>query len=75
MRSITEKPVVDYLVNAGIYVIRPTLLGAIPRGKELPITSFISQKLKEGKRVGLFEIQEDWIDVGEKDQLREARGL
>jgi hypothetical protein len=26
-----------------------------------------------GERVGAFEIQDDWLDVGQRDQLRKAR--
>ena len=36
LARLTEKPTAHYLINAGIYVIEPTLLDEIPRGRFFP---------------------------------------
>jgi hypothetical protein len=34
----------------------------------------IGEVLDGGGSVGAFEIEDDWIDVGQRDQLDQARG-
>ena len=34
----------------------------------------IADLLARGEPVGAFEIEDDWIDVGQRDQLAAARG-
>jgi hypothetical protein len=34
----------------------------------------VAAALAAGRRVGAFEIEDDWIDVGQRDQLDRARG-
>lgn len=67
-----EKPVVERLVNAGIYVIEPRLLGRVPRAA-YPLTTLFEECLEKGEPVGAFEMQDDWIDVGQREQLRQAQ--
>jgi NDP-sugar pyrophosphorylase family protein len=72
--EITEKPTLNRLINAGIYLVSPRLLDRIPADKEFGMPSLIEMSLARGERVEAFEIAEDWIDVGQKEQLKEARG-
>ena len=68
-----EKPVVTRLANAGIYVLSPSVLARVPKDQNFPITALIEQAIALDEPVGAFRISEDWIDVGHKDQLRQAR--
>ena len=34
---------------------------------------FVDRVLSLGRPVGAFEIEDDWIDVGQRDQLARAR--
>jgi dTDP-glucose pyrophosphorylase len=70
-----EKPRLSVLVNAGIYVINPGLLRRIPRGEEFPLPALLEQCLSRSEMVAAFEIEDDWIDVGQRDQLKQARGV
>lgn len=71
--AIVEKPTVSQLINAGIYMLSPAILKRVPR-RFFPITELFETALREGAAVGAFEIVEDWIDVGHREQLKEARG-
>ncbi len=71
--SIEEKPVLAYEINAGVYVFRPEVVSGIPR-KFFPITDAVSGLLEKKLPVGIFPIEDDWIDVGEQEQLLRARG-
>lgn len=70
--SLIEKPSHQETINTGVYVISPELLQAVPNDF-YPITNLIEHALAEQKKVGVFDI-ESWIDVGQPDQLAEARG-
>ena len=72
---VEEKPSMSVLVNAGIYVLNPHLVGRVPKDQEFPLTALLEHCLERGETVTAFEIEEDWIDVGQRDQLRQARGL
>ncbi|MCE9613242.1 MAG: nucleotidyltransferase family protein [Lentisphaerae bacterium] len=71
MRRLEEKPVLERSINAGIYVINPPLLRRVPYRNYL-ITELFEECLKRGERVGAFEVEEEWIDVGQREQLKQG---
>jgi len=75
LTGLQEKPSYNYLVNAGIYVVSPDAIRLIPRAVEYPITELFAQCLTDGRPVGAYVVQEEWIDVGRHDELRRARGI
>lgn len=68
-----EKPLLTRLINTGIYALSPQILGRVPKDCEYPITQLIDECLQQGEPVGAFLVQDDWIDVGQREQLRLAR--
>lgn len=72
VRGFEEKPAVQKLVNAGVYLLEPKVVARVPR-KPFPITNLFEQCLARREVVGAFEIEEDWIDVGQREQLRQAQ--
>ena len=71
--QLEEKPLLEKQVNAGVYVISPEVLQRIPKCF-YPITDLFDECIQEGVPVGAYEIEEDWIDVGQHEQLKQARG-
>jgi len=74
VEQINEKPRASWPVNAGIYVINPELLDLAYSDRDFPMTELIQSCLDGGHRVGHWEIDGDWIDIGRPEDLREARG-
>jgi dTDP-glucose pyrophosphorylase/CBS domain-containing protein len=72
--ELTEKPSPHYLVNAGIYVLEPEVLPLVPADTFFPITSLFDALLARKQRVAVYAIEEDWIDVGRREELHRARG-
>jgi NDP-sugar pyrophosphorylase family protein len=70
--DITEKPTPHYLINAGIYVLDPDVLALVPAGTFFPITALFEKLLSLKRRVAVYSIEEDWIDVGRREELRRA---
>jgi dTDP-glucose pyrophosphorylase len=73
--SLREKPSERTLINAGIYVLSPDAVAAVPAGREYPITALFESLVAEGKPVGAHLLEADWLDVGRHDELRRARGV
>ncbi len=69
---LEEKPVLEKMINAGIYVVNPALLRRIPR-RFFPITDLFSSCLNRGGKVGAYEVEEEWLDIGQRDQLKPGR--
>ena len=71
--KIDEKPEYNFLVNAGLYVLNPSILNFIPENKFYHITNLIEDLLKQNMKIGVFPIDEDeWIDVGEWAEYKKA---
>lgn len=64
--KINEKPQLDFLINVGIYALKPSTLDYIPKNTYFDMTDLISLLKKENKKVGIYTIYEDrWFDVGQ----------
>ena len=73
LSKIIEKPSLDYLINAGLYVLEPSVLKEIPDGEFFHITDLIEKVKSKGKRVGVFPIEDGaWIDIGQWEEYRSA---
>ena len=69
LADIKEKPNFTYKINTGMYILEPHLIDEIPVDEFYHITFLIEKLLKEGRRVGVYPINEgSWIDVGNWDE-------
>ena len=80
VKSIVEKPVHKFFVNAGIYVLNPTVVKKVNSHKYLDMPTLISNLIEADKNVSMFPIFEYWLDIGqmqdfERAQVDMARGL
>jgi dTDP-glucose pyrophosphorylase len=74
LASLEEKPVLEKIVNGGIYVLSPQAVSAIPMNTNFPITALFEKALKKNLVCGTFQIEKEWLDIGSHRQLRQARG-
>jgi dTDP-glucose pyrophosphorylase/predicted transcriptional regulator len=65
--AIEEKPVQRNFINAGIYVLDPSLVELIPPGKHFDMTSLIEKLIGRNDPVSVFPIREFWLDIGHHD--------
>jgi dTDP-glucose pyrophosphorylase len=73
VRDLKEKPKYNFLVNAGIYLLEPTVYEYIPSGKRFDMTDLIEQLLADECSVVSFPIVEYWLDIGEPDDYQQAQ--
>jgi dTDP-glucose pyrophosphorylase len=71
---IVEKPRLSRIINAGMYVVSPHVLARVGKAEESTMPGLLEGCLARGEDVRAFEIEEDWIDVGQRDHLLRARG-
>lgn len=70
---IREKPEYNFLVNTGMYILKPHTLEMIPEGELFHITHLIEKVKEAGGRIGVFPISEkSWIDTGEWAEYKNA---
>lgn len=73
LRGVREKPSVAFFVNAGIYLLEPTVQRDIPEGERFDMTDLIARMLADGRRVATFPIVEYWLDVGQPADYAQAQ--
>jgi len=73
--KIIEKPISNSIVNAGVYVLSKKILKFTKPNKHLMMNELINISIKNNCKILSFPIYENWIDVGNKDQLLKANNL
>ena len=71
--SLREKPQLSFFVNAGIYLIEPSVYSYIPNGQRFDMTDLIQRLLSAGKSVASFPIREHWLDIGQHSDYEQAQ--
>lgn len=71
--GITEKPMIRNLINAGIYLLNPSVRRLIPSGQRYDMTDLIGRLIEDSRRVVSFPISEYWIDIGKVEDYDKAR--
>lgn len=64
IKEIDEKPVQQFFVNAGIYVLEPEALELIPEQQYFDMTTLFEQLIANNMKSAVFPIREYWIDIG-----------
>lgn len=71
--GISEKPVLRQFINAGIYLLDPSVHRLIPNGQRYDIPELIEMLLRQGRSVVCFPIREYWLDIGKADHYDQAK--
>ncbi len=72
IKGLREKPTVDYLINAGVYCLNPALINLIPDNQYFEITDLIDICIRNGGKVGSYEIKDYWMDIGRVEDYNKA---
>ncbi len=71
--ELREKPRITFLVNAGIYLLEPSVLKHIPIEGRYDMTDLINSLLSNGETVAGFPVMEYWLDIGKHDDFQKAQ--
>jgi len=70
-----EKPVFDFLVSMGIYVLEPEALDFLPESGYFDFPDLVHRLLEAGARVGSLEYDGLWLDIGRREDYEQATSL
>ena len=70
--SIEEKPLVNFTVSGGIYVLSPWILNLIPNNEYYDMNELINSVLLNSGKIGDFKIKDYWMDIGHVNDYYKA---
>lgn len=70
--SLTEKPVYKSKINTGVYCLSKGILKYLDKNRRCDMTQLIEKIISENKKVGVFESDHYWIDLGTESDLKRA---
>ncbi len=73
VQEIDEKPEYSFFINAGIYLLQPTVRRYIPNGQCLDMTDLIKLLIQDGRSVASFPVVEYWLDIGQHADYKQAK--
>lgn len=74
VETITEKPVLERIVSAGIYVFEASILRSVPRDEFTPMTQVLADLVARDERIATWNCGTGWADIGRPQDLARARG-
>ena len=74
LKNILEKPIHQFFVNAGIYVLNPEAVSMVPNNEYFDMPALFDKLLEKQLETAAFPIHEYWLDIGRKDDLERANG-
>lgn len=75
IKGLLEKPQYDYYANAGIYLIKRSVLNEIPDNTFFNATDLIKKLISENKNVIRYPLNGTWIDIGNPQEYQKANEL
>ena len=75
IQGLIEKPTYNYYANAGIYLIKCSVLDEIPGDTFFNATDLIEKLIAEKKKVIRFPLNGTWIDIGNPQEYQKAKEL
>jgi len=72
IKSIEEKPVHNFYVSGGLYVLSPESLKYIPQNEYFDMPTLFEKIIADGQRSVSFPIREYWLDIGRMEEFEKA---
>jgi dTDP-glucose pyrophosphorylase len=71
--SMVEKPAYRYFINAGIYVLSPSVIDSVDAGQRIDMPTLLEQRMAAGEPVNMFPVHEYWLDIGRMEDFQRAQ--
>lgn len=73
IKSMVEKPVQKFFINAGIYVLSPELIKTVKANTRIDLPTLLERQIYQGRDVTMFPLHEYWLDIGKMDDFKRAQ--
>ncbi len=70
--GIIEKPIQNFFVNAGIYVLDPEIVRSVANGQSVDMPKLLGDHIDKNEKVAAFPIHESWLDIGRLEEYERA---
>jgi NDP-sugar pyrophosphorylase family protein len=71
--GISEKPILSYHINTGIYLFKHELLHTITPDQRLDATDWVQQLIDTQHKISTYEMLEYWLDIGSREDYDRAQ--
>lgn len=72
IKTIDEKPVHNFFVSGGIYILNPKVLKFIPKDDFFDMPTLFEKVIEEQLKSISFPIREYWLDIGRIEEFNKA---
>mgnify|MGYP001361293799 CR=1 FL=1 len=72
-KSIIEKPTFKNFINAGIYIINPSIIKDLNDEEYLDMPDLLNKRLRGNYKKVVYPIHEYWLDIGRIESLNKAK--
>lgn len=72
IESVSEKPLQKFFVNAGVYVLNPSVLDFVPKESFQDMPDLFNHIIEQKLETSVFPIREYWLDIGRLDDFEKA---
>jgi dTDP-glucose pyrophosphorylase len=69
LERIHEKPVHDFIINTGLYIMEPCVLTYIDAGKRMDMDELL-RKVGSERKICVYPIYKGWIDIGQLEEYK-----
>lgn len=70
--TVHEKPVLQHVIAAGIYVLSPAAVAVVPSDSFFDMPEVFSRLVELGKQATVYRMADYWIDIGRPPDLERA---
>lgn len=72
IKTIEEKPTLEFFVSGGVYVLEPSCLDLIPKDKFYDMPTLFEDVLNKKFKSITYPIKDYWLDIGRHDDFEKA---
>ena len=72
IKNIEEKPVHNFFVSGGIYILSPKVLKFIPKDDYYDMPTLFTKVIEKKLKSISFPIREYWLDIGRLEEFKKA---
>ena len=73
LNSISEKPKLNFLVNAGLYLLDKRILKLLKKNQSMDMNNLLNICIKKRIKIGTFLIEnKNWVDLGQLSDFKKA---
>lgn len=72
LQGMAEKPELEFLCNAGMYVVDRTALKLVPKKTFFQMPDLIESVQRRSEEVHVFPLYEKWVDAGSPEEFQQV---